>query len=163
MTLKVYADRMSQPSRAIIIFCKVNGIDFEEVRIDLVKRQHRSPEFEEINPMGQVPAIVDGRYKAFRTIGILLISSLEPKFSPYWIGTTPTYAVVQVVDEEDRDRVLGPHPKILQWIENVKSATSPHFEEVHAILHKVKARLHGRLANAKPNDTHLSMKPNPKL
>ncbi|KAG1362651.1 putative Glutathione S-transferase T1 [Cocos nucifera] len=45
MKLKVYADRMSQPSRAIVIFCKLNGIDFEEVKIDLAKGQHRSPEF----------------------------------------------------------------------------------------------------------------------
>ncbi|RZS27016.1 hypothetical protein BHM03_00060445 [Ensete ventricosum] len=214
MTLKVYADRMSQPSRAIIIFCKfvclglhdlsweilvldfrVNGIDFEEVRIDLVKRQHRSPEFiaylfqytpplsfldvltqmlySEINPMGQVPAIVDGRYKLFESHAILSYLSCAfpgvPDHCPYWIGTTPTYAVVQcipllqVVDEKDRDRILGPHPKILQWIDNVKSATSPHFEEVHGILYKVKARLLGRLTSAKPNDTSLSMKPNPKL
>ena len=93
--LKVYADRMSQPSRAVLIFCKyvlefsvslffvftrlkifmnnyllyistsislficsresnvivppllirVNGIDFDEVRINLSKGEHRSPQF----------------------------------------------------------------------------------------------------------------------
>ncbi|KAL0297664.1 UNVERIFIED_CONTAM: Glutathione S-transferase T1, partial [Sesamum radiatum] len=65
MTLKVYADRMSQPSRAVIIFCKLNGIDFEEVRVDLSKRQQLTPEFREINPMKKLPAIVDGRFKLF--------------------------------------------------------------------------------------------------
>lgn len=29
----------------LVLDFRVNGIDFEEVRIDLVKRQHRSPEF----------------------------------------------------------------------------------------------------------------------
>ncbi|KAJ8505264.1 hypothetical protein OPV22_006150 [Ensete ventricosum] len=248
MTLKVYADRMSQPSRAIIIFCKVNGIDFEEVRIDLVKRQHRSPEFIEINPMGQVPAIVDGRYKLFESHAILsYLSCAFPGVPDHWYPAdlftrakiqsildwhhsnlrrgTATFVLnralgpalglplnpqaaneaekilraslskieslwlkgnakfllgnfrpsiadlslvceimqLEVVDEKDRDRILGPHPKILQWIDNVKSATSPHFEEVHGILYKVKARLLGRLTSAKPNDTSLSMKPNPKL
>ncbi|XP_019171128.1 PREDICTED: glutathione S-transferase T1-like isoform X2 [Ipomoea nil] len=65
MTLKLYVDRMSQPSRAVLIFCKVNGIDFEEVIIQLDKGKHRSPEFQEINPMKQVPAIEDGRFKLF--------------------------------------------------------------------------------------------------
>ena len=117
MKLKVYADRMSQPSRAILIFCKsvfplsfsslflisfylfsnsiqfdrVNGIDFEEIHIELSKRQHLSPEFQgsnqfhmhvflfsfnsiqfnhsifisAINPFKKVPAIVDGRFKLF--------------------------------------------------------------------------------------------------
>ncbi|KAL2902459.1 Glutathione S-transferase T1 [Bienertia sinuspersici] len=45
MTLKVYADRMSQPSRAVILFCKLNKINFEEIKIDLSKRQHLTPEF----------------------------------------------------------------------------------------------------------------------
>lgn len=41
----MYVDRMSQPSRAILIFCRLNGIDFEEVQIDLSKRHHLSPQF----------------------------------------------------------------------------------------------------------------------
>ena len=45
------------------------------------------------------------------------------------------------MDEKDRERILGPHPKILEWIDNVKSATSPHFEEVHEHLQEVKARI----------------------
>ncbi|CAL9090994.1 unnamed protein product [Musa textilis] len=248
MMLRVYADRMSQPSRAIVIFCKVNGIDFEEVRIDIVKRQHLSPEFKEINPMGQVPAIVDGRFKLFESHAILSYLScafpgvpdhwypadlftrakiqsildwhhsnlrrgastfvlnralgpglglpLNPqaaneaekilraslsKIESLWLKGNAKFLLgnfqpsiadlslvceimqLEVVDEKDRDRILGPHPKILQWIENVKSATSPHFEEVHGILYKVKARLHSRLANTKCNDAQLSMKPNPKL
>jgi glutathione S-transferase len=65
MKLKVYADRMSQPSRAVLIFCKVNEIQFDEILISLGKRQQLSPEFKEINPMGKVPAIVDGRLKLF--------------------------------------------------------------------------------------------------
>uniref|UniRef100_A0A8R7UC17 GST N-terminal domain-containing protein n=1 Tax=Triticum urartu TaxID=4572 RepID=A0A8R7UC17_TRIUA len=63
--LKVYADRLSQPSRAIIILCKVNRIDFQELTVDLAKGQHRAPEFTKINPMAQVPTIVDGRFKLF--------------------------------------------------------------------------------------------------
>lgn len=71
--------------------------------------------------------------------------------------------LLQVVDETDHERVLGAYPKILQWIENVKSATNPHFEEVHGILYKVKERLRRPRASAKNNIDGLGMNPNPKL
>ncbi|XP_073055653.1 glutathione S-transferase T1 isoform X1 [Primulina eburnea] len=85
MRLKVYADRMSQPSRAVIIFCKLNGIDFEEVKIDLSKRQQLTPEFREINPMRQVPAIVDGRFKLFESHAIMIyLASVFPGVADHW-------------------------------------------------------------------------------
>ncbi|KAH1111255.1 hypothetical protein GYH30_009868 [Glycine max] len=59
MKLKVYADRMSQPS--------LNGIDFEEIKVDLSKRQQLSPEFREDNPLRKVSAIVDERFKLFES------------------------------------------------------------------------------------------------
>ncbi|XP_024031262.1 LOW QUALITY PROTEIN: glutathione S-transferase T1 [Morus notabilis] len=226
MKLKVYADRMSQPSRAVLIFCKVNGIEFEEVRIDISKRQQLSPEYKEINPMGQVPAIVDGRFKLFESHAILiylacvfpgvpdhwypadlfrrakinsvldwhhsnlrrgavtyvvntvlgpvlglrpdpqaaaeaekLLSSSLSKIESIWLkgngkfllgGLQPSIAdlslaceimQLELLDEKDRIRILGPHKKVQkQWVENTKTATSPRFDEVHNVLFKAKAR-----------------------
>ncbi|KAL5537893.1 hypothetical protein UlMin_042333 [Ulmus minor] len=48
---------------------------------------------------------------------------------------------LQLVDEKDRERILGPHKKILEWIENTKNATKPHFDEVSEKLHQIKAML----------------------
>ncbi|XLR23817.1 hypothetical protein S83_051717, partial [Arachis hypogaea] len=45
LKVKVYADRMSQPFRAVLIFCKVNGIEFNEIKVEISKRQQLSPEF----------------------------------------------------------------------------------------------------------------------
>ncbi|KAL2925737.1 Glutathione S-transferase T1 [Bienertia sinuspersici] len=85
MTLKVYADRMSQPSRAVILFCKLNKINFEEIKIDLSKRQHLTPEFAEINPLRQVPAIVDGRFKLFESHAILVyLTWAFPGVADHW-------------------------------------------------------------------------------
>ncbi|XP_070011804.1 glutathione S-transferase T1-like isoform X2 [Nicotiana sylvestris] len=85
MTLKLYVDRMSQPSRALLIFCKLNGIDFEEVYINLSKRQHLSPEFKEVNPLKQVPAIMDGRFKLFESHAILrYLACAFPGVADHW-------------------------------------------------------------------------------
>ncbi|KAL3498826.1 hypothetical protein ACH5RR_041558 [Cinchona calisaya] len=86
MKLKLFVDRLSQPSRAILIFCKVNGIDFEEVKIYLSQGQHSSPEYKEINPMQQVPAIeVDGKFKLFESHAILrFLASAFPGVADHW-------------------------------------------------------------------------------
>ncbi|TKY60616.1 Glutathione S-transferase T1 [Spatholobus suberectus] len=228
MKLKVYADRMSQPSRAVLIFCKVNGIDFEEIKVELSKRQQLSPEFRAINPLRKVPAIVDGRFKLFESADInfcclpfntfcsvhsirypadlsrrarihsvldwhhqnlrrgaatfvlntvlapllglplnrqaaaeaekILISSLSTIENiwlkgngPYLLGgLRPSIADLSLVceimqlellDGKDRDRILGPHNKVQQWIESTRNATRPHFDEVHNVLYKLKTKL----------------------
>ncbi|XVF13141.1 hypothetical protein REPUB_Repub08aG0182600 [Reevesia pubescens] len=208
MKLKVYADRMSQPSRAVIIFCKVNGIDYEEIKVELSKRQHLTPEFAEINPMKQLPAIVDGEFKLFErypadvfkrselhsvldwhhsnlrrgaatyvlnstlapALGLplnpqaaaeaeKLLSSSLSKIESIWLkgngpfllgANQPSIAdlnlvceimQLEVLEEKDRARLLGPHNKVQQWIENTRNATQPHFDEVHKILMKAKEKL----------------------
>ncbi|KAG6577187.1 Glutathione S-transferase T1, partial [Cucurbita argyrosperma subsp. sororia] len=226
MALKVYVDRMSQPSRAVLIFCKVNGIAFEEVRVDLSKLQQLSPEFKEVNPMAKVPAIVDGRFKLFESHAILiylscafpgvadhwypadlfrrakinsvldwhhsnlrigaapfvfstvlaplfgrpqnsqaaaeaevLLSKSLSKIESFWLkgngkflvgGLKPSIADLSLVceimqlellDEKDRSRILGPYQKVREWVENTRNAANPHFDEVHKLLFKLKATL----------------------
>ncbi|XP_039056919.1 glutathione S-transferase T1-like [Hibiscus syriacus] len=85
MKLKVYSYRRSQPVRAVIIFCKVNGIEFEEVRVDIAKREHCTPEFSEINPLNQLPAIVDGEFKLFESHAILIyLACSYPGVADHW-------------------------------------------------------------------------------
>ncbi|KAJ0480066.1 putative glutathione transferase [Helianthus annuus] len=270
MTLKVYCNRMSQPSRAILIFCKMNGIDFEEITIILKGEQH-TPEYKgllipeykgllttnkyvltflfyaAINPMCQVPTIVDGDFTLFERFLLLLyllwypsdlverakvhsvldwhhanlrhgsgniiiyINLKFPTFSifllngfmicligfmlrilvgaivnnvilpqnglpsnpqaaeevektlekaltileTFWLKDGPflvgrsqpsiadLYLVSEVMElellsEELHDRILSPYKKVLQWVEDTKSATAPHFEEIHGVLFKMR-------------------------
>lgn len=69
MKLKVYADRMSQPSRAVIIFCKVNGLDFEEIEVRLAKREQYSPEFK-----GTICCFVNNHSLLRRAVQVPVIS-----------------------------------------------------------------------------------------
>ncbi|KAJ4823221.1 hypothetical protein Tsubulata_004481 [Turnera subulata] len=85
MGLKVYADRISPPSRAVLIFCMVNGIEFEEVRVDVLKGGHVSPEYRAINPMGKVPAIEDGSVQLFESHSILIYLACSfPGVADHW-------------------------------------------------------------------------------
>ncbi|XP_033512004.1 glutathione S-transferase T1-like isoform X2 [Nicotiana tomentosiformis] len=69
----------------ISFFKRLNGIDFEEVYINLSKRQHLSPEFKEVNPMKQVPAIMDGRFKLFESHAILrYLACAFPGVADHW-------------------------------------------------------------------------------
>lgn len=45
---------------------------------------------------------------------------------------------MQFLDEKDRESILSPHKNVLKWIDDVKSATAPHFDEIHATLFKVR-------------------------
>ncbi|CAH1451418.1 unnamed protein product [Lactuca virosa] len=225
MALKVYADRMSQPSRAVLIFCKINGIDFEEIRVDVLKNQQFSPEYKAINPMHQVPAIVDGRFKLFESHAILIyICSAFPGVASHWypgdlskrakihsvldwhhsnlrrgsaglvfntilahndshhaypqvvnqaegilkksLNTLETFWLkdgrflvgssqpsiadislvceimqLQLLSEKECERILSPFKKVVEWIEDTKKATAPHFDEVHEFLFKAQKRI----------------------
>ena len=46
--------------------------DYEVINIDLEKREHKAPEFLEINLAGKLPALVDGNSRIFETAAICL-------------------------------------------------------------------------------------------
>ncbi|KAE8722235.1 hypothetical protein F3Y22_tig00014304pilonHSYRG00101 [Hibiscus syriacus] len=49
-----------------------------------------------INPMNQLPAIVDVEFKLFESHAILIyLACSYPGVADHWIGITPSYAVVQ--------------------------------------------------------------------
>jgi glutathione S-transferase len=62
--MKLYGAPMPAPNpRRVRIFLAEKGVEVEEVPIDLMRRQHKSPEHQARNPLGQVPTLEldDGR------------------------------------------------------------------------------------------------------
>ncbi|XP_017877016.1 glutathione S-transferase theta-1-like [Ceratina calcarata] len=57
MSLKLYYDLLSQPSRALYIFLKVCNIPFEGKLVNLGKGEHLTSEYKKVNPFQKVPAI----------------------------------------------------------------------------------------------------------
>jgi glutathione S-transferase len=61
-------------SRAVIAKWMLDecGVAYEIVPIDLKKREHKTPEFLQINPAGKLPALVDGDSRIFENAAICL-------------------------------------------------------------------------------------------
>ncbi|GFR45552.1 hypothetical protein Agub_g6946 [Astrephomene gubernaculifera] len=57
--LRLYVDFMSQPSRAVVIFSRCNGLPVEVRQVLIHKGETRSPAYLSINPLGKVPLLED--------------------------------------------------------------------------------------------------------
>ncbi|CAL0330736.1 unnamed protein product [Lupinus luteus] len=119
MKLEVYADRMSQPSRAVLILCKASGIDFEEIKVEISKGQQLSPQFEAINPFKKLPAIVDGSFKLFESHAILIyIASAFPGVANHWYPAdlTRRSKIHSVLDWHHLNLRQGAAPYVLHTV-----------------------------------------------
>ncbi|XLR47394.1 hypothetical protein S83_032054, partial [Arachis hypogaea] len=64
----------------------VNGIEFDEIKVEISKRQQLSPKFTAINPFRKLPTIVDGRFKLFESHAILIyLASAFPSITDHWL------------------------------------------------------------------------------
>ncbi|XP_074333591.1 glutathione S-transferase T1-like isoform X1 [Apium graveolens] len=48
---------------------------------------------------------------------------------------------LQLVPESDRNRILSPFKKVLQWIEDIRNATNPYFDQLHSFILELEAVL----------------------
>ena len=59
MSIKLYFDLFSQPSRAVLAFCKLAKIPHEVIEVRLNKKEQFSPKFITVNPLAKLPTIDD--------------------------------------------------------------------------------------------------------
>jgi glutathione S-transferase len=69
--LKLYGGARSRAS-IVQWYLEEIGVPYEFVMLDMQNGEHRKPEFLAINPMGKVPAIVDGDFTLWESGAILL-------------------------------------------------------------------------------------------
>jgi Glutathione S-transferase len=62
MSVKIYIDYISQPSRAVLAYCKFTKIPFQPVEIRLNKKMHLTEDYKKINPLQKVPALDDNGF-----------------------------------------------------------------------------------------------------
>ncbi|XP_066988263.1 glutathione S-transferase theta-1-like [Macrobrachium rosenbergii] len=59
-TVEIYVNYFSQPSRSVGLLCKAIDAPHTEHHVDLMKKEHKAPEFLKINPFGKVPSVKVG-------------------------------------------------------------------------------------------------------
>lgn len=67
MVLTLYGIPMSTCAQRVAVVLKEKDIPFTFVQIDMMKGEHKSPEFLAKQPFGQVPYIVSTSYKFIDT------------------------------------------------------------------------------------------------
>jgi glutathione S-transferase len=75
--IKLYGHEISGNSYKVRLMLELLQVDYEWIKVDLKKGEHKSPEYLAINPFGQVPAIVDGEIELADAQAILVYLARE--------------------------------------------------------------------------------------
>jgi glutathione S-transferase len=119
--LKLYGGARSRAS-IVQWYLEELEIPYEFVLLDLEAGEHRKPEFLAINPIGKVPAIVDGNFQLWESGAILLYlaekygklpASLEEKsIVTQWVlfsnSTLGTGLFIESAREKEMPKLLTP-------------------------------------------------------
>lgn len=83
--LQLYYTVGSPPSRAVLQAIRVLGLQVEVKKVNLLASEHLTPEFLKLNPMHQVPVLVDGDLilTESRAIMTYLVNAHKPGSSYY--------------------------------------------------------------------------------
>jgi glutathione S-transferase len=57
--IKLYGHELSGNSYKVKLLLSLLGIEYESIKVDLLKGEHKTPQFLALNPFGQVPIIVE--------------------------------------------------------------------------------------------------------
>lgn len=125
--LKLYGGARSRAS-IVHWYLEELGIPYEFVKLDMQAGEHLQPEYLAINPVGKVPAIVDGDFKLWESGAILLYladkydkAALSPEeravFSQWTLFANATLGP-GIFGEESREREM---PRLLTPLNEIFS------------------------------------------
>ncbi|XP_008248404.1 glutathione S-transferase theta-2B [Oryctolagus cuniculus] len=89
MGLELYLDLLSQPCRAVYLFAKKNGIPFQLRPVELLKGQHVSQEFSQVNSLHRLPTLKDGDFVLSESTAIMIYLSCKYQTADHWYPEDP--------------------------------------------------------------------------
>lgn len=82
--MKVFADLMSQPARAVVIFCRAAGIPHEHVNVRITAGDTKTEEYTKMNPLQKVPVIKDGDFILTESVAMFRYLAREKSVADHW-------------------------------------------------------------------------------
>lgn len=90
-SLQLYRNAVSGHCHRVELFLSLLGLPYESIDVDLVQKQHKSPGFLAMNPLGQIPVLRDGELTLADSNAILVY--LEARHAPgQWLPRDPVGA-----------------------------------------------------------------------
>ncbi|MBV1858745.1 MAG: glutathione S-transferase family protein [Nannocystaceae bacterium] len=90
--MKLYEHPISGHAHRARAFLSLLGVEFESVVVDLMAGEHRKPDFLALNPLGQVPVLVDGETVVRDSTAILVYLALSHDPEGRWLPRDPGLA-----------------------------------------------------------------------
>lgn len=93
MKPQLYVDLFSQPSRACVIFSKLNNLDIDVEHISIMRGDTRGGSYKDINPLGKVPFLVDPSLGLHlpESAAILCYMADKYKIAEHWLPSASLY------------------------------------------------------------------------
>lgn len=85
----LYGHPMSGNSYKVKLLLSLLRLDYEWITVDLMKGEHKQPEFLNLNPFGQVPVLVDGDVVVADAQGALTYLARQYDSENSWLPTEP--------------------------------------------------------------------------
>ncbi|WP_428293580.1 glutathione S-transferase N-terminal domain-containing protein [Hydrogenophaga sp.] len=79
-SIQLHRSAISGHCHRVELLLSLLGLPFERIEVDLAQRQHKSPEFPAMNPLGQVPVLRDDELTLSDSNAILVY--LEARYAP---------------------------------------------------------------------------------
>lgn len=84
--IKIYGGKMGSSFRAHWMLAEA-GVEYETAPVDMAAKEHKGEAFLKLNPMGQVPVMVDGDFVLTESMAIN--EYIAAKYMPAFLGSTP--------------------------------------------------------------------------
>jgi len=110
----LYANPLSPNCARVLVTAAQLGLDLEMRHVDLAKGEHKAPAYLALNPMGQVPTLVDGEAVLTESRAIMTYLCDRAGGSPLWPQAPAARAqVLRWLFWEGHH--LSPHTRAFQW------------------------------------------------
>lgn len=90
--IKLYFNPLSGHAHRPWVMLKLLDLEFDEILLDFFKNEHKTPEFLKLNPLGQLPVLVDGDAVLRDSTAALVYLALKYDSTRQWLPLEPVAA-----------------------------------------------------------------------